>query len=82
MKTRVTITLDPDVHAHAKQVARVRRTTVSGLIEAFFRSQQSAGGRASLVDDMLGSAKLRKVKPGAEPLHDALYTRHIARRRR
>lgn len=77
MKTRVTITLDPDVHAHAKQVARTQRTTVSGLIEAFFRSHQSA----SLVDDMLGSAKLRELKPGADPLHDALHARHIARRR-
>lgn len=81
MKTRVTITLDPDIHAHAKQVARAQRTTVSGLIEAFFRAQQNAGRRASLVDDMLGSAKLRAVTPGADPLHDALRARHIARRR-
>ncbi|MGH8726680.1 MAG: DUF6364 family protein [Burkholderiales bacterium] len=81
MKTRVTITLDPDVHAHAKQVARARRTTVSGLIEEFFRTHQSTKGRGSLVDDMLGSARLRAVKPGADPLYDALHARHIARRR-
>ncbi|MGI9045281.1 MAG: DUF6364 family protein [Burkholderiales bacterium] len=81
MKTRVTITLGPDVHAHAKQVARARRTTVSGLIETFFRAQQSGKGRSSVVDDMVGSAELRAVNPGAEPLHDALHARHIARRR-
>ena len=81
MKTRVTITLDPDVHAHAKQVARARRTTVSGLIEEFFRTHQSIKGRGSLVDAMLGSAKLRAVQPGADPLHDALHARYISRRR-
>lgn len=81
MKARVTITLDPDIHAHAKQVARARRTTVSGLIEAFLRSQKSTDGRASLVNDMLGSGKLRELKPGADLLHDALHARHIARRR-
>ena len=81
MKTRVTITLDPDVHAHAKQVARAQHTTVSGLIEAFFRAQKSAWARGSLVDDMLGSAELRMLKPGADPLRDALHGRHISRRR-
>ena len=79
MKSRVTITLDPVVHARAKQTARERRTTVSGLIESFLRSPAGAAraGR-SLVDDMLGSAELRKVEPGTDPLFDALHARHIA----
>lgn len=77
MKTRVTITLDPDLHARAKQVARARRTTVSGLIETFLRSTDAGGSR---VDEMLGSAELRAWEPGRDPLHDALYARHIARR--
>lgn len=79
MKSRVTITLDPVVHARAKQTARERRTTVSGLIESFLRSP-AAAARASRspVDEMLGSAELRKVEPGTDPLFDALQSRHIA----
>ncbi|OOO02550.1 MAG: hypothetical protein USCGTAYLOR_01244 [Chromatiales bacterium USCg_Taylor] len=81
MKTRVTITLDPAVHARAKAVARARSTTVSGLIEAFLRSPDAAGTGGSLVDKMLGCAELRTVEPGRNPLYDALHARHIARRR-
>ncbi len=79
MKTRVTITLDPDVHARAKQVARARRTTVSGLIEAFLRSPAAVGTHGSLVDEMLGSAELRTMKRGRDPLYDALHARHVTR---
>ncbi len=81
MKTRVTITLDPEVHARAKQVARARRTTVSGLIEAFLRSPDAAGAGGSLVDKMLGCAELRTVERGRDPLYDALHARRIARHR-
>jgi Family of unknown function (DUF6364) len=82
MKSRVTITLDPDVHARAKQAARARRTTVSGLIESFLRSPAAAPARSgpSLVDQMLGSGELRSVPAGADPLFDALHARHIAPR--
>ncbi len=81
MKTRVTITLDPEVHALAKRTARVRRTTVSGLIEKFLRSPEAAGKDTSLVDEMLGSGELRALKRGRDALHDALHDRFIARRR-
>ncbi|MBM3599084.1 MAG: hypothetical protein FJX35_12760 [Alphaproteobacteria bacterium] len=81
----MTISLDPAVHARAKRVARARRTTVSGMIEAFLRSQQPPGGSRSLVDEMLGSAELRGLDRGADPLYDALHDRligHRSRRRR
>ncbi len=81
MKTRVTITLDPEVHARAKAVARARRTSVSGLIEAFLRSPDVAGAGGSLVDEMLGCAELRTVEDGRDPLYDALHARRIARDR-
>lgn len=81
MKTRVTITLDPEVHNRAKQVARAKRTTVSGMIEAYLRSS-AVRKTGSLVDKMIGSAKLRTVKRGRDPLFDALYDRHIVRRRK
>jgi hypothetical protein len=76
MKTRVTITLDPATHARAKAAARSRRTTVSGLIEACLRSTPAQSG-TSLVDEMIGSAKLRRVKRGRDPLYDALYDRYV-----
>jgi hypothetical protein len=79
MTTRVTITLDPGVHARAKAVARARRSTVSGLIGAFLRSPDAAGSGGSLVDEMLGCAELRTVEPGRNSLYDALHARHIAR---
>jgi hypothetical protein len=80
MKTRVTITLDPEVHARAKAVARARRTTVSALIEAFLGSSEAAGTGGALVDEMLGCAQLRSVESGHDPLYDGLQARHIARR--
>ena len=84
MKSRVTITLDPDMHARAKQTARARRTMVSGLIEAFLRSSAAApsarAGGGLLVDQMLGSAALRDVPTGTDPLFDALHARHIGPR--
>ena len=78
MKTRVTITLDPAVHAQAKRMARARRTTVSGMIEDYLRrpDPESAG---SLVDRMIGSAELKPIIHGRDPIHDALYARHIER---
>ena len=81
MKARVTITLDPEVHARAKRTARARRTTVSGLIETFLRSPQADGTDASLVDEMLGSGELRAVTRGRDALYDALLECHITRRR-
>ena len=41
MKTRVTITLDSEVHRLAKQKARRKHTTVSGLIESLLQSATS-----------------------------------------
>lgn len=81
MKTRITTTLNPDVHARAKQTARARRTTVSGLIETYLRSPAAAsmarGSKGSLVDAMVGSAGLHALQPGVDPLFDALRARHV-----
>ena len=79
MKRRVTITLDPAIHARARQVARARRTTVSGLIEGFLRVVPASKGAVSLVDEMVGSAELREPMTSSDPLFDALHRRHVAR---
>ncbi len=59
--------------AAAPAARKQRRARKSGKT----RVEQST----SLVDDMLGSATLRSVKPEADPLQDALHARHIVRRR-
>jgi hypothetical protein len=83
MKKQVTLTLAPAVHARAKRIARARRTTVSGLVTAFVQGVSEGGKRTtkSLVDEMLGSAELRRPAPGRDPLFDALHDRYVAPRR-
>lgn len=76
MKVRVTITLDPEVHRIAKQTARKKRTTVSGLIESLLQSE-SAPKKGGIVSSMVGSANLRSPKPGTDPLFDALKAKHL-----
>lgn len=77
MKRRVTITLDPRVHDRARQVARARRTTVSGLIEGFLREATPSRATTSVVDRMIGSGTLRDPAPGSDPLFEALRNRHL-----
>lgn len=78
MKTRVTITLDPDTHRAAKRVARVRSTTFSGLVEGLLASVAQTPVE-SVVDGMIGSAALRESPPGADPLNDALRAKYLRR---
>jgi hypothetical protein len=79
MKARVTMTMDPGIHARAKQIARARRTTVSGLFASFINATHETPDGQSRVDKMLGSAELRKSYPGADPLYDALHAQLIDR---
>jgi hypothetical protein len=62
MKSRATITIDPKLHARAKRLAKQRQTSVSGLFEQYLKSQSE--GSTSAVDQMLGSASLRKMDAG------------------
>jgi hypothetical protein len=79
MKTRVTITLDPVVHANAKLLARSRGTSVSGLVEEYLRTAAASVG-PSIVDEMIGIAELRDPPRGTDPLYDAIYDKHVADR--
>ena len=76
MKTRVTITLDPEVHRLAKQKARRKHTTVSGLIESLLQSATSTKDD-DWVAGMMGITSLRDSAPGADPLYDALTAKYI-----
>ncbi len=74
MKTRVTITLDPATHRLAKQTAKARRTTVSGLIDSLLNG---LGQRLSIVDQMYGTETLRNPPLGTDPLYDALKAKYL-----
>jgi hypothetical protein len=76
MKSRITITLDPEVHRLAKQRAVKRKTTVSGLIESLIQSETSVK-KTDLVRSMIGSASLRIPDSGSDPLHDALRAKYL-----
>ena len=76
MKTRVTITLDPEVHRLAKQSARRQRTSVSGLITSLVQAE-AASSKQGIVAEMIGCASLRKPATGSDPLFEALTAKHL-----
>jgi len=76
MKMRVTITLDPNVHRMAKQAARKKHTTVSGLIESLIQAE-SAVPKSDLVSAMTGIGSLKAPAPGTDPLYDSLHAKYI-----
>jgi hypothetical protein len=75
MKMRASITIDPELHARAKALARRRRTSVSGLFESYVRSQTLDD--ASVVDGMIGSAEFKKKAVGSNPLRDRLMAKYL-----
>lgn len=77
MKTRVTITLEPEVHRLAKKAARRRRTTVSGLFASLVEAEEAARSKGNIVAAMVGSARLREPAPGSDPLHEALRSKYL-----
>ena len=76
MKTRITITIDPETHRQAKAAARSRKTSVSGLIESLLRSAATPPSR-SVVDRLIGSAALRAPEAGTDSLYDALSAKYV-----
>lgn len=75
MKTRVTMTLDPQLHARAKRLARQRRTSVSGLFEAYLREQPDPAG--SQVEKLIGSGTLKKPGTTPDPRREALIEKYL-----
>jgi hypothetical protein len=79
MKSRITITIDPKVHALARKTAKRRDTTVSGLIEGLLR-EEGGPARQGIVDKMTGVASLRdpaKGKSADDLIHKALRAKYI-----
>jgi hypothetical protein len=77
MKTRVTISLDPEVHRRAKQIATKRHTTVSGLIESLLQAESAPVKKNGIVASMIGSASLRTPARVTDPLHEALTAKYL-----
>ena len=75
MKTRATITIDPELHARARRLARARHTTVSGLFESFLKEQPDPGG--SVVDKLIGSARLKEQASREDARRSALGRKYL-----
>ena len=76
MKTRVTITLEPEAHQRAKRTASARKTSVSGLIESLLQTA-TAAEMPSVVDRMIGSAVLKDPADAADPRMDVLRAKYL-----
>lgn len=76
MKSRVTITLDQKVFRLAKEQARAKRTTLSGLIQSLLKSV-NATAKEDLVTSMIGSCTLRNPVVGTDPLYLSLKSKYL-----
>lgn len=76
MKTRVTVTLDPQVIHHAKSVARARNTNLSALIESLLAQTIEVGAAKPVrfSQKWAGKFSLRE-SDGSDPLLDAMKAR-------
>jgi predicted DNA-binding ribbon-helix-helix protein len=74
MKSRVTITLDSDVLRQAKNMARDRKISLSGLIENLLKHSQdqshTSNKKVSFSSKWAGKLELRKTQN--DPLLDAM----------
>jgi len=75
MKTRATLSIDPQLHARAKRLAKLRRTTVSGLFESYLAQQPDPDG--SLVDELIGSAALKSESPDSDAKRKYLKSKYL-----
>ncbi|RIH86157.1 hypothetical protein Mterra_01508 [Calidithermus terrae] len=77
MKSRVTITLDPEVVRKAKAVARARRTNLSALVEDLLRqtAEHAAPPHPRFSRKWAGKLELRE-SDGRDQLLEALKQRY------
>jgi hypothetical protein len=75
MKTRATLTLNPELHERAKRLAKHRRTSVSGLFESYLASQPEPD--ASITDRLIGSASLNPAENNPDPRRERLIKKYL-----
>jgi hypothetical protein len=66
MKNRITLTIDPAVVKRARKEARIRNTSMSGLVEELLRSVSLTRGEKtdSFVDRWAGKFTVAETLPG------------------
>ncbi len=76
MKTRVTLTIDPEIAGKAKKIAHARKTSVSALVEDLIRrTPVSAKLEDDFVDRWAGKLQVRRPFK-AEPRFEYLKKRY------
>ena len=76
MKTRITVTLDPQVVQRAKSVARSRKSSLSALIEDLLtRTVDHNAHRVNFTQKWVGKFTVR-VPEKSDPLLDAMKARY------
>jgi len=80
MKSRITLTMDPDVAKRARKIAHARKTNVSALIEDLVRNASVTAARQEppFVEKWTGKLRVRKPK-SADPKLEALKKRYDLR---
>jgi hypothetical protein len=75
MKSRVTLTIDPEIAGRAKRIAHARKTSVSALVEELIRrTPLSPKLENDFVEKWAGKLQLRKPKK-PEPRFEYLKKR-------
>jgi hypothetical protein len=77
MKSRITLTMDPEVARKAKRIAHARKTNVSALIEDLVRNASVTASKEqpSFAKKWAGKLRVRKPKL-SDPRLEALKSRY------
>lgn len=75
-KKRVTLTLNPAVHAEAKRIAKLRGLSFSSLVEALLAGQHEPTAEEWLASLKVDPSRIEAPAPGEDPLYDAIWAKH------
>lgn len=76
MKTRITITVDPEVVRHGKRVAQARETSLSALIEGLLREQRPGERQQSGTFSQRWQGRLSVRDDSTDQLLQAMKAKH------
>lgn len=75
-KKRVTLTLDPGVHAEAARVARLRGLSLSAMVEGLLAGQSEQTTEQWIRSLKVDLSEVDAPAPGVDPLYDAIWAKH------
>jgi polysaccharide pyruvyl transferase WcaK-like protein len=76
MKTRITITVDPEVVRHGKRVAQARETSLCVMIESLHREQRPGERQQSDTFSQRWQGRLSVRDDSSAPLLKAIKAKH------